>query len=281
MKTNLKLALLQMDCQWEDRTANLKHADSLLNLVDADLVVLPEMFATGFSMQPERVAESMSGPSVEWMQQEAAKRQIALFGSLAIHELVEERTCYFNRLVFVFPNGKICWYDKRHLFRMGGENEHYEPGVKRLVVEYLGWRICPLVCYDLRFPVWSRNGDDYDLLLYVANWPAPRRKVWNTLLEARAIENLCYVAGVNRVGKDPLTTYVGDSVIVDYKGNPIAQAEQRREGGVESVSAGSSTASSALQVGEAVVQAQLDLEALRAFRTKFPAHLDADAFRLE
>ena len=253
MKTNLKLALLQMDCQWEDRTANLKHADSL----------------------------SMSGPSVEWMQQEAAKRQIALFGSLAIHELVEERTCYFNRLVFVFPNGKICWYDKRHLFRMGGENEHYQPGAERLVVEYLGWRICPLVCYDLRFPVWSRNGDDYDLLLYVANWPAPRRKVWNTLLEARAIENLCYVAGVNRVGKDPLTTYVGDSVIVDYKGNPIAQAEQRREGGIELVSAGSSSALIALQVGEAVVQAQLDLEALRAFRTKFPAHLDADAFRLE
>jgi predicted amidohydrolase len=213
------------------------------------------MFSTGFSMDAETLAEDMDGPTIGWMREEAAALGCVVTGSLIVRDA--ERC--FNRLVWARPDGSLEHYDKRHLFRMASEQRHYAAGGRRLVVEVKGWRVCPMICYDLRFPVWSRARNDYDALLYVANWPQRRAHAWTTLLKARAIENLCYVIGVNRVGKDGNgATYAGDSVALDFLGQPLSS-----EGG-----------------GERVETAVLDLESLQAYRQGFPALLDADRFEI-
>lgn len=254
----MQIALYQMECQWEDTGANLARAGRWIASRQADLFVLPEMFSTGFSMSPGRVAEPMDGASVAWMRETACRFDAAIGGSLAIREKDSEgRTRFVNRFVFAYPDGRIDWYDKRHLFRMGGERDSYAAGDRRVVVEFRGWRILLLVCYDLRFPVWARNRGDYDLILYTADWPASRSAAWRTLLAARAIENQCYVAGVNRVGSDPLSRYSGDSAVFDFRGEIVAGGEPGCE---------------------QLVCAGIDRNALLAFRKKFPAWLDADEF---
>lgn len=190
---------------------------------DVDLVVLPEMFSSGFTMNPKAVAETMEGETVSWLQHLAKAKNCAITGSLVI----EEKGNYYNRLVFVFPTGEIKTYDKRHLFTLAGEDGFYTAGTDKLIVEYKGYRICPLVCYDLRFPVFSRNVEDYDLLLYVANWPKPRVNAWDILLKARAVENMCYVIGVNRIGTDDNNhEYIGHSQVVDFLGNYVLEPQE-------------------------------------------------------
>ncbi len=220
MSSNLNVALFQLDLIWESPKENLKKVsnfiDSLSN--DIDLIVLPEMFTTGFTMNPYNSAELMAGNTIGWLQNKAIEKQIAIVGSLVIGDGEN----YFNRLVFVHPKGKIATYDKRHLFTYGGEDKVYNSGNERLIVDYKGWKICPMICYDLRFPVWSRNDVDYDLLIYVANWPKPRISAWDTLLNARAIENMCYTIGVNRVGVDGNSLeYIGHSQTIDMLGKQL------------------------------------------------------------
>ncbi|NDJ58783.1 amidohydrolase [Enterobacteriaceae bacterium 4M9] len=254
--SGLKLSLLQQPLTWMDGPANLRHFDLLLdNLHGRDLIVLPEMFTTGFAMQ----AAQCSLPQdevVTWMQQKAQRCNAMIAGSAAI---ASERGPV-NRFLLVQPDGVVHFYDKRHLFRMADEHHHYQPGAQRLVFEWRGWRILPLVCYDLRFPVWSRNRDDYDLALYVANWPAPRSHHWQALLTARAIENQSYVAGCNRIGTDGNGHhYRGDSRIINPQGETLASAEPHQA---------------------AQIDAELSITALREYRTRFPAWQDADAFQL-
>jgi len=252
----MRIALYQMDCRWEDAPSNRAEAEKWIVSQRADLFVLPEMFTTGFTMEPERVAESGDGETAGWLCDMARRSGGAVAGSVAVRGEGGEGD-YRNRFFFARPDGSLRFYDKRHLFRMGGEGAHYRPGRERIVVEYGGWRILLQVCYDLRFPVWSRNRDDYDMILYAANWPASRAHAWRTLLAARAIESQCYVVGVNRTGRDASAVYGGDSVVFDFKGEPVAAADACRE--------------------QSLV-AELDGEALRAFREKFPAFLDADRF---
>ena len=186
--------------------------------------MLPETFTTGFTMDASENAESLTGPTVSWLVETANRYATALCGSL----IIEADGRYYNRLIFAQPGEAIRTYDKRHLFRMGGEREAFTPGAERLIVTLGEWRICPLVCYDLRFPVWSRGSDEYDLLLYVANWPASRRSAWETLLPARSVENLCYAAGVNRVGIDGRNVdYAGGSMITDYLGSQTRAGRHR------------------------------------------------------
>ena len=212
---DLRITLLQAPIQWERPERNRKLYAAMLRTygAPADLIVLPELFTTGFTMNPAPHAEPMNGPTLQWMAELAAKRDAAMLGSL----IIQEDGAYYNRLVFMPPpGGDYQTYDKRHRFALAGEHQHYAAGRERLVVDYRGWRICPLVCYDLRFPVWSRNQDEYDLLIYVANWPDRRAYDWRTLLRARAIENQCYVVGVNRIGADANGhTYAGDSGVID------------------------------------------------------------------
>jgi len=219
----LNITLIQPDIIWEDKEANLVQYAKLIEGIEEkkEVVVLPEMFSTGFSMAPERLAENMNGPSVQWMKDIAAKHRCILTGSL----IMEEDGNYYNRLLWVQPDGKAGTYDKRHLFAYAKEHEHYTPGNKRLIAQVKGFRICLLVCYDLRFPVWARNqGDEYDVLIYVANWPERRNLAWKTLLRARAIENQSYVVGVNRVGVDGKDiNYSGDSSVFGPLGEDIWQ----------------------------------------------------------
>lgn len=251
---DLNITIVQPNIRWEDRQANLSNYSGMLTpLNSTDLIVMPEMFATGFSMQPEKLKETMDGPSVQWMKKLAGEKDAAVVGSL----IIEDNGKVFNRLVWVSPNGKSESYDKRHLFTMGEENQHYSAGIEKLIVEYKGLRFCPLICYDLRFPVWSRNTENYDVLLYVANWPAPRHDVWKTLLQARAIENQAYCIGVNRVGKDGAgLEYRGDSALTDARGNARF-----------------------LGVKEQVTSFDISLEELRKFRKKFPVFKDRDLFQ--
>ncbi len=255
---DLTVTLMQADLVWEDPVANRHRLEQKLAVLrgQTDLVVLPEMFTTGFTMKPEKNAEP-EGATLQWMLEQARHMQATLTGSVA----VSSGGNYFNRLYWVQPDGVVHTYDKRHLFRMAGEQDHYQAGEAALLIEWRGWRICPLVCYDLRFPVWSRRraGLDYDLLLYVANWPKVRRHPWQVLLKARAIENLSYCVGVNRFGVDGLGyEHSGDSAVLDFKGQPLLEApEQEWQGSVT-----------------------LDHAALHEFRRKFPAHLDADGFSL-
>lgn len=254
---DLNVTLVQQPLAWQDASANRARFATLLAPLAGrtDLVVLPEMFTTGFSMQAADLAEDMGGPTVEWLRSTAARLGAVVAGSAIVDD-----HGYRNRLLWARPDGTLAAYDKRHLFRMAREHEHYAAGEHRVVVELHGWRVLPLVCYDLRFPVWSRNRGDYDLALYVANWPSARRHAWSTLLRARAIENLAYVVGVNRVGPDGAgVEYSGDSVALDPLGESLAE----------------------LGSVPAVTQVTLSAAALARHRERFPAHLDADGFRLD
>lgn len=225
---NLKLAYVQTTLQWEDPGNNLKHFSQRIGDIDeaVDLIVLPEMFTTGFTMQPHAVAEPMMGPAMEWMAKHAMERSCVVTGSL----IIKEDGHYYNRLIWMSPDGQYQYYDKVHLFSYAGEDEHYTCGMKKLIVNLKGWNIMPLICYDIRFPVWNRNryvpgeGFSYDCLLYVANWPSTRSHAWRILLMARAIENLCYVVGVNRIGVDGRNIpYSGDSAVIDPLGESLSQ----------------------------------------------------------
>jgi predicted amidohydrolase len=221
----MKIALIQIPLVWEDPKSNRASIEKKINAIESrtDLIVLPEMFTTGFTMQPERVAETMNGETIQWMQSLAKAKNAAITGSLII---VEEGK-YYNRLVFVFPTGEIQQYDKRHLFTLAGEDGVFTAGTSKVLIEYKGWKICPLICYDLRFPVFSRNVENYDLLIYVASWPKTRIAAWDTLLKARAIENMSYTIGVNRLGVDGTNLeYVGHSQIVDYLGNSVLEPQK-------------------------------------------------------
>jgi predicted amidohydrolase len=221
----MTVALIQSVLIWENPEANRKYFEEKINTIagDINLIVLPEMFTTGFTMHPVEVAETMQGETVMWMQSLAKAKNAAITGSVVI----EENANYYNRMLFVFPSGEIQQYDKRHLFTLAGEDKVYTKGTQKLIVEYLGWKICPFVCYDLRFPVFSRNTDNYDLLLYVASWPKTRINAWDTLIKARAIENMCYVIGVNRVGEDDNGyRYTGHSQVVDYLGDCLIEPEE-------------------------------------------------------
>ncbi|WP_366185348.1 amidohydrolase [Flavobacterium ovatum] len=220
----MKIALVQSALVWENPSANRRQFEDKISGLELaiDLIVLPEMFSTGFTMNPAQVAETMTGATVQWMQKLAKSRHCALIGSLVI----TENNNYYNRLLFVFPSGEIQFYDKRHLFTLAGEEKIYTTGKQKLIVDYLGWKICLLVCYDLRFPVFSRNVENYDLLIYVANWPETRVLAWDILLRARAIENICYTIGVNRIGIDANgMAYNGHSQLIaptgDYKISPL------------------------------------------------------------
>jgi len=217
----LKIALVQTTLIWEDPDQNRKLFSEKFDQLtqDVDLIVLPEMFSTGFTMNPQNIPISEGQKTIDWMLQEATKLNAAIVGSILFHE--EGR--YTNRLFFVQPNGTFAHYDKRHTFTLAGEDKVYQAGNKKLIVEYKGFRICPLICYDLRFPVWARNVENYDVLIYVANWPTPRVAAWDTLLKARAIENMAYCIGVNRCGTDDSGyAYSGHSAIFDCLGTPLA-----------------------------------------------------------
>ncbi len=221
----MKLALIQSSLFWENPIANRNYFEEKINALTekVDLIVLPEMFTTGFTMNPETVFETMQGETVLWLQSLAKAKKIAITGSL----IVKENNNFYNRLVFVFPSGEIQFYDKRHLFTLAGEDKVYTSGKEKLIVDYLGWKICPLVCYDLRFPVFARNIEEYDLLLYVANWPKPRINAWDILLKARSVENMCYTIGVNRIGFDASKfEYIGHSQALDFLGNYILEPQE-------------------------------------------------------
>ncbi len=217
---DLQVTLIQTEVKWHDSAANLTHFSEQINGLEnpGHLIVLPETFASGFTQEPAKAAESMDGPAVRFMQEQSLASGAAITGSLAIADGDQ----YFNRMVFVAGGKVLAAYDKKHLFTLAGEHKRYAAGNQRVVVDYLGWRICLQVCYDLRFPVFSRCRGDYDMLLYVANWPMPRANAWSTLLRARAIENLCYTIGVNRTGIDGNNwEYAGGSAAVDYLGRDL------------------------------------------------------------
>lgn len=254
----LKLTLVQTPLRWENPEAN-RHffTEQLEHLSDTDLIILPEMFTTGFSMAPRAKAEEAAGKTQDWMQELAARHDCAVTGSV----MTRQNGQFFNRLLWVEPSGRVLSYDKKHLFTMAEETRHYTGGKERLIVNWKDWKICPMICYDLRFPVWSRNTAlAYDLLLYVANWPAVRTRAWESLLPARAIENSAYVAGVNRVGKDGnQIDYVGQSAVFDPRGEALVKLGNHQQ----------------------VTTIKLDKADLEAYRKKFPVHLDADPFELK
>ncbi len=229
MKKTFKVALIQSSLVWHQPEQNrINFAETILSIhEEVDLILLPEMFTTGFTMQPEEVAESMDGNSIQWMIEIAKRKQAAIGGSLVI----QDGGKFYNRFVFALPNGLIETYDKRHTFTLAGEDKIYSGGSEKYIIDYLGWKFCPMVCYDLRFPVWSRNTEDYDVLFYVANWPKPRIEAWDALLKARAIENMSYCIGVNRVGLDHNQhEYSGHSAAYDGLGNLLTDFEDGKEG---------------------------------------------------
>ena len=229
MKNELNVVGIQADLVWEYPTENLTFFEEEINFLseNTDLVVLPELFTTGFSMNAEKIAEKMNGKTVSWMQKMAKENSLAICGSLVI----EENKKYYNRLVFVHPSGRIETYNKRHSFTLAGEDKVYTSGKESLIIDYKGWKICPLICYDLRFPVWAGNTLNYDLLIYMANWPVTRINAWDTLLKARAIENMSYVIGVNRTGKDANNyEYSGNSLIVDFFGKEASNLKKNEIG---------------------------------------------------
>jgi omega-amidase len=251
----MKIALIQTILSWENPSENRHILQEKINTIasDVDLMVLPEMFSSGFTMNPKNVAETMQGESVLWLKEVAKSRNCAITGSLVI----EENGNYYNRLVFVFPSGEIQTYDKRHLFTLAGEEKVYTSGKEKLIVNYKGFKICPLICYDLRFPVFARNVENYDVLIYVANWPKPRVNAWDILLKARAVENMSYVIGVNRVGLDANNhNYVGHSQAVDFLGNYMQEPQEN----------------------EGVFTVELDKKSLEETRSKLAFLNDRDAF---
>lgn len=268
----MKVTLIQSSIHWEDRQKNLAHFDTLISSIkgQTDLIVLPEMFTTGFSMNPKKVSEASNGEGLAFLRKKAKEKNAVVMGSMA----VEENSRFFNRLFWVEANGDLKTYDKRHLFRMAKEDEHYTAGEKKIIGEIKEWKVCPLVCYDLRFPVWSRNrfqlaggrgqeaggSWDYDVLVYVANWPEVRSYPWKQLLIARAIENQCYVIGVNRIGNDGNGFgHSGDSVVLNPRGEVISMTKANEES-VETI--------------------ELDRNYLDEFRKNFPVGLDADNFTI-
>ncbi len=261
---DLKLSIIQSDIHWEDIGANLAmFEEKIWQIGSTDVIVLPEMFTTGFTMKASKLAEHMNMRTFKWMKQMADQTGALVLGSFIA--MVHDR--YYNRLLWMEPGGNFKTYDKRHLFRMADEHHTFSPGESLLIGHWKGWRICPLVCYDLRFPVWSRNRWNasikklsYDVLIYVANWPQVRASAWKTLLDARAIENLSFVVGVNRVGTDGNgVEYNGNSAVIGPKGDPIFQVEGE----------------------EAIKTVELNAHSLQAFRDRFPAYLDADDFSIE
>lgn len=283
---DLSVTIIQTDIFWENSTANLANLEEKMAQISlpTDLIILPEMFTTGFTMNAKTVAEPMNFTTFKWLKQQAKRTQAVITGSF----IVNEGEYFFNRLIWMRPDGSFETYDKRHLFRMGEEDKTFTAGTKRLIVELKGWKICPLICYDLRFPVWSRNTEreerrkeekentnsensrtsylipnnpylSYDLLIYVANWPSVRSQVWDTLLQARAIENQSYCIGVNRVGEDGMNLeYSGNSAVIDFKGNQLFYQK----------------------ASEVIVNQVLSKKELVDFRNKFPAYLDADDFEI-
>ena len=248
----MKITILQRDIEWANPSVNINRADEVIDRnPGSDIYVLPEMFSTGFCTNPEGIAESDNSETLQWLKRKAAAIDAAIAGSVA----VTKDGKFYNRFYFVKPDGSVTHYDKKHLFTYGGEHKRFTAGNERVVVEFRGVRILLEICYDLRFPVWARNRGDYDMILYVASWPTPRVSAWSALLVARAIENQCYVAGVNRVGNDPACQYCGGSVVIDPYGKTIATCTDNLE--CEST-------------------ATIDIEALQAFRAKFPVLNDAD-----
>ncbi|MEM6265698.1 MAG: amidohydrolase [Bacteroidota bacterium] len=260
----MRVHLLQLDLDWENPLANQHRIGRLLDQVpEADLLVLPEMWNTGFSMEASRLAETMQGPSIQWMKELALKRNAVVIGSLIIEE---SGSRYFNRALAISPDGILGQYDKRHTFRMAGEHEVFDSGTEQTIISWKGWKICLQVCYDLRFPVWSRNrvnadGElEYEVLVYVANWPKARVSHWDALLQARAIENQSYVIGVNRAGTDGNGIYYpGHSAVHDPLGKSLVASDTS---------------------DERLLSATLDKEMMVRYRKKFPAWQDADAFEL-
>lgn len=254
---NLKVSFIQSDLVWEDPKANRKKLGTLISkeIGKTDLIVLPEMFSTGFSMNAKKLAEPSAGTTEKWMATWAAKKNAVVTGSI----ITKVGKNYFNRLVWMPPTGVPKYYNKRHLFSFAKEDKTYTQGSERLITKLKGWRVCPLICYDLRFPVWARNTNDYDLLLYVANWPKVRIDAWNQLLIARSIENLCYTIGVNRIGRDKKSIdYNGNSAIIDFKGQPLVRIAD----------------------SPIAYTMELNKQALYDFRAKFPALNDKDNFEL-
>jgi len=257
--STLSFSLIQTSLFWEDKGANLAMlAKKIMGIEEyTEIIVLPEMFSTGFSMQPEKFAETMDGPTVEWMRRISAEKKVILTGSL----IIKEEENYYNRLIWILPNGELGYYDKRHLFAFAGEDQHYSAGNKRLIASVKGWKINLQICYDLRFPVWARQqGDEYDVLLYVANWPEKRNHAWKTLLTARAIENQCITMGVNRVGLDGNNiAHSGDSLIVGPLGEVLYHCAYE----------------------EAIFTITLQKEEITNARTQFPFWKDADFFHIQ
>lgn len=226
---DLKVAMVQTDIVWQNAEENRNRFTEKVNQIseEIDIIVLPEMFSTGFSMKPESIAESMEGETVKWMLKVASEKNAAICGSV----IISEENKFYNRFIFAHPTGAIEYYNKRHLFSLAGEEKVYTKGTEKLIVAYKGWKICPLVCYDLRFPVWARNVEDYDVLIYVANWPKKRITAWDTLLKARSIENMCYAVGVNRVGVDENSfEYSGHSAAFDCLGEKLTHSIPNHEG---------------------------------------------------
>lgn len=260
----LKVAIIQTRLHWQDPEKNREWMEKKLEEIHGrvDVIVLPEMFSTGFTMDAAHLAETMEGPSIRWMADTAAGNNAAVTGSL----IIKDGSQYYNRLIWMLPDGTCEFYDKRHLFRMADEHQHFGAGSNRLIVHFRGWKICPMVCYDLRFPIWSRNrfvnGEyDYDCLIYVANWPARRSHAWKTLLPARAIENQAYVIGVNRIGLDGNEiNYSGDSAVIDFKGERLSKTER---------------------FGDKTEVVAISMNELNEFRKSFPVLLDGDFFEIK
>ncbi|MBK8609488.1 MAG: amidohydrolase [Chitinophagaceae bacterium] len=267
--STLTITTIQSNLIWEEKSANLRLLEKKIVEIEekTEIVILPEMFSTGFSMNPELLAETMEGETIEWMKRVSRENGVVLTGSL----IIKEEDKYYNRLVWMLPNGQFGHYDKRHLFAFGEEDKHYSPGNKRLIASVKGWKINLQVCYDLRFPVWARQappaagsaagtGVEYDILIYVANWPERRSHAWKTLLCARAIENQCYVIGVNRVGSDANNIYYsGNSLVIDPLGQVLYHMADEED----------------------VNTITLQKEVLEDVRTKFPFWKDADQFNLQ
>lgn len=257
MKDNLNIAIIQSDIIWENIDENLiMFSEKIEKINNADIIVLPEMFNTGFSMNSKLLAESTNSKSVNWLKEIAKNKNSVIVASL----IIKEKDNYYNRLFWIEPNGTYKYYNKRHLFRMANEHNYYTHGTDELIINYKGWRIKPLICYDLRFPVWSRNKNNYDLLIYVANWPERRAEPWKILLKARAIENQAYVVGVNRVGTDGNgVVFSGDSAAIDPYGKIISNINPH-EDKFEII--------------------KINLSELNNFREKFPVNLDADSYKI-
>ena len=246
-----------MNLAWCDAAENLRHAEELIkSQPGADVYVLPEMFTTGFCMEPSRIAEPMEGPTLAWMRRVASETDAAIVGSVAT---IAPKGGYKNRMYFAEPDGQVFHYDKRHLFSYSGEDKHYEAGRERVIIEWRGVRFLLQVCYDLRFPVFARNCDDYDVALYVANWPDKRRMAWDILLRARAIENQAVVIGVNRVGTDPMCNYDGGTAAIDFFGFVAVRCDDNTE---------------------QVITYEVKMDEMRQYRDKFPSLNDSDDFRI-